>query len=171
MRLAWLLLGLVLAIAGVLAAAALVPELAPQASPHPDHPSLLRSADGAARVAPVWWLGAAFGALQIGFFGACFALGLRRGGSLGPLARSLWTGLAVYACMFALLLWSYRRFLADPSAPLVLGFPAPTAVMLFLLWPAPLWFAWLYLRHFDGWVLRSEDLERIRRVARGAGSE
>jgi hypothetical protein len=31
----------------------------------------------------------------------------------------------------------------------------------------PLWFLWLYLRHFDDWILREEDLERVRRMAQG----
>lgn len=131
---------------------------------------MLRATDGAARVAPVFRLGAAFGALQIAFFGACFALGLRRDGGLGPLARPVCVGLLLYAGVYALLLASYRSFLADETPGLVLSFPLPTAVMLYGLWPVPLWFLWIYLRHFDDWVLRAEDLERVRRIARETGA-
>ncbi len=70
-----------------------------------------------------------------------------------------------------LLLIAYRAFLAAPTSDLVLSFPAPTAVMLFGFWPVPLWFVWLYLRHFDDWVLREEDLSRVRRLAAGDDRE
>ncbi len=165
MRLPVLLFGLVLGIGVLLAAAMWTGEATPQALPHPDYPSLLRATDGAARLAPVWWIGAALGALEIAFFAACFALGLRRQGSLGPLARPLWLGLALYEAVYVLLLIAYRAFLAAPTSDLVLSFPAPTTVMLFGLWPVPLCFLWIYLRHFDDWVLREEDLLRVRRLA------
>jgi hypothetical protein len=167
MRIPVLLFGLVVSIGVLLVLVALLGDVAPQVAPHADHPSLLRGTDGAARAAPVWWAGAVFGALQIAFFGACFALGVQRRGSLGPLLRPLCAGLLVYGAVYALLLFCYRSYLADPSAGLMLGFPPPTAVMLYGLWPVPLWFLWLYLRHFDDWILREEDLERVRRMAQG----
>jgi hypothetical protein len=108
---------------------------------------------------------ALFGALQIAFFGACFALGLRRGRSLGPVARPLLVGLLLYEGMFGLLLYAYARYLAEPGAPLVLSFPLPTAVLLYGLWPLPLWFAWIYLRHFDGWVVDEAEIERVLALA------
>ncbi|MGH0029509.1 MAG: hypothetical protein ACQGVC_06945 [Myxococcota bacterium] len=170
MRLSLVLLGLVVAAALLLLAAVFVVPATEQVVVHPDHPTLLRGADGAARIAPVALLGAAFGLVQIGFFGACFALGMRRRGSLGPVARPLWIGLALYAGVFLALLAAYRVFLDDP-ARLLLGFPLPTAVMLYALWPVPLWFLWLYLRHFDEQVLAPEDVERVRRIAREVAAE
>jgi hypothetical protein len=165
MRIAWLLFALVGAIAAVLLAAGLGDAVA-QLQPHPLHPTLLQATEGATRIAPVFGLGALFGALQIAFFGACFALGMRRRGSLGPIARPLALALVLYAVAFAGLLVSYRSFLADPSAPLVLGFPPPTAWMLFVLWPVPLVFLWIYLRHFDGWVVDEAEIERVLALGR-----
>ena len=81
------------------------------------------------------------------------------------------TGLGLYAAAFLLLLAAYRSGLAGGAAPLVLGFPASTAVMLYLLWPVPLWFLWLYLRHFDEQVLSADDVERVRRIAREVAAE
>ena len=99
MRLPLLLFGLVLAIGVLLAAAMWTGEATPQALPHPDYPSLLRAADGAARVAPVWWIGAALGAAEIAFF----ALGLRRRARSAPWrARCGWasrsTGRSTRCC-------------------------------------------------------------------------
>lgn len=161
-----LLFALALAIAVVVAVAIWSgSDAPPQATAHPDHPTLLRAADGALRVAPVAGLGAAFGALQIAFFGACFALGVRRRGRLGPIARPLWIGLLLYEAGFALLLWAYWRFLADPTAPLLGSFPLPTAVMLYALWPLPVFFCWIYLRHFDGWLVDEAEIERVLALA------
>jgi hypothetical protein len=166
MRLPWLLCGLAFALAAVVAAAVWSGVgAAPQSVPHPDYPSLLRAADGAARIAPVAALGAVFGGLQIAFFGACFALGMRRGGSLGPVARPLWIGLLLYEGGFGGLLYGYWRYLGDPSLPLVGSFPLPTAVLLYVLWPLPLFFAWIYLRHFDDWVVDEAEVERVLALA------
>ena len=165
-RLPTLLFALALAIGAVIAVAVWGSgDPVPQSVAHPEHPTLLRATDGAERVAPVAALGVAFAALQVLFFGGCFALGLRRRGSLGPIAKPLGLGLALYGAVFALLLLAYRSFLADPAASLVLSFPRPTAVMLYGLWPVPLVFAWIYLRHFDDWVMDEEEVERVLAAA------
>lgn len=171
MRIPVLLLGLVIGAALLLGIVAFVLPPADQVVTHPEHPTLLQGTAGAPRVAAVWWVGAAFGLVQIAFFGACFALGMQRRGSLERLARPIVAGLLLYAGVFALLLASYRSYLAEPGASLVLGFPAPTAVMLYLLWPVPLWFLWLYLRHFDEHTPSEHDLERLRRIAREVAAE
>lgn len=171
MRIPALLFALVLA-AGLLllAAVTLLPET-PQLRVHPEYATLLQGEDGAARSAPVWWIGAAFGLVQIAFFGACFALGMSRGGRVAGLGLPIAVGLALYAAVFVLLLVTYRLFLGAPGEHLVLGFPLPTAVMIYLLWPVPLWFLWLYLRNFDRHVLSAGDLERVRRIARECAEE
>jgi hypothetical protein len=56
---------------------------------------------------------------------------------LGRVGRGIGVGAALYAAVFALMLVAYRMYLDDPAAaPVVGSFPAPTAVMLYLLWPA-----------------------------------
>lgn len=161
MRIPQLLLGLVLASGALLVAAALVPE-APGAgvAPHPEHPSLLT---GGAPASPVMiGIGALFGLVQIAFFGACFALGMQRRGRLGPVARPLLVGLALYAGVWSTLVAAYAATAGDPDAALWGSFPAATAWMLYGMWPFPLVFAFLYLRHFDDWFLNEEDLARFR---------
>lgn len=179
MRIPQLLLGLVLASALLLAAAAwLATAPGTGASPHPEHPTLLVGEGAAARAPGVLVLGWAFGAVQIAFFGACFALGMRRAEGLGPLRGPLWAGLALYELLWTAVVLAYAAFARDPAgAGEWGGFPLPTALMLFGLWPFPVWFAVLYLRHFEGWVLDDAGLERFRaRVAalereRGAGPD
>jgi hypothetical protein len=127
---------------------------------HPDHPSLL---GGGAPATPwVWGIGALFGLLQVAFFGACFALGMQREGRIGPVARPLCLGLVGYAGVWLALVVAYVTTAGDSEATLWGAFPAATAWMLYGMWPYPLVFAWVYVRHFDDWFLNADDLERFR---------
>jgi hypothetical protein len=69
-RIPLLLFGLA-SIAGLLLlfAALGVPEVS-QLQTHAQHPTLMRAADGASRIEPIWGIGAAFGLVQIAFFAA-----------------------------------------------------------------------------------------------------
>ena len=169
MRIPLLLLVLVAAIAAVLGIAVGLGDVGATPETHPCFATLLRS--GGARTGAALWLGWAFGALQIAFFGACFALGMRRREGLGPLRGPILVGLLLYEVAWTALILVYARFAADPSAALVLSLPAPTALMLYVLWPLPLFFMWIYLRAFDGWFLREEDLTRFRAILEEEASE
>lgn len=163
MRLPLGLLALVIASAGLLlAAAAIAPQPGDLPATHPVHPTLLVGGAASARSTAMLAIGWAFGALQLALFAGCFALGLRRAEGLGPLRRPLWLGLALYQALWAALVVAYAGYARDPHGALWGGFPAPTAWMLYGLWPFPLYFAWLYLRHFDDWVLGDRALERFR---------
>jgi hypothetical protein len=175
MRLPELLFASTLAIFAILAFAIVQGE-APGAGPsaHPDFPSMLRG-NGATPSSLTTWLGWAFGALQIAFFAVCFALGLGRRGSLGPLQTPVLASLAVYEIVWAGLVLLDRQFAGDPATPLLLSLPLPTAVMLYLLWPAPLLFLWIYLRHFGAWSQagaaqrRLDEMLGLARQTREAG--
>lgn len=102
------------------------------------------------------------GALAVTTFPvALIALGAARGGRLhgvrGPLIV-LWI---VLAGSFALLL-GLRH-----GGPDVLGLPLGLVVMLFVLVPIPFALVcWAYAARFNRFVLREDDLERIRKLAR-----
>jgi len=168
-RIPELLLILVGLIAGVLGVAVWLGDVGATPVAHPEYATLLGS--GGAHGGAALWLGWAFGALQIAFFGACFALGMRRREGLGPLRRPILIGLLVYEVAWTALILAYARFAADPGGALLLAFPAPTALMLYVLWPLPLLFMWIYLRSFDGWFLDEEELARFRRIVEDAPSE
>jgi hypothetical protein len=58
------------------------------------------------------------------------------------------------------------------GGPDVLGLPAGTAIMIFVLVPVPLiGLGWLYAALFDRHELREEDLERLRRLHRSSAKE
>jgi len=92
---------------------------------------------------------------------ALIGLGVSRSGRLGPLRFPL-------LLLFLLLLGVLFALLALPdggpdAGPLPLG----TALMLFVLVPvAFILVSWAYTAFFDGWFLRREDLDRIRRIGK-----
>ncbi len=103
------------------------------------------------------WIAALAGGAA--FPAALIALGASRRGRLGRLAVPvLFLGI--------LLALGLAAVLALPrGGPDVLGLPAATAMMIFVLVPIPLLgLGWLYAARFDDHGLREEDLERMRRL-------
>ena len=130
---------------------------------HPTFETLRVGGDGAERVAPVFALGAALALVQVVLFTACFALGLRAREARPGFGRWILLSGLVYGGVWVALLLTAWRFANTGAAPIVLGFPLPTAIMVWALWPLPLLFAFLYLAWFDRRVLPPEALDRFRR--------
>jgi hypothetical protein len=99
------------------------------------------------------------------FPSALIALGAARGGRIGGLKGPL--------LLVALLLAAglFAAFGLPGGGPDVLGLPAATAIMIFVLVPVPLLLlGGIYAATFDRSVLRPEDLDRVRGAKR-PGSE
>ena len=95
---------------------------------------------------------------------ALIVLGASRGGRLGRLTAPVLLLAILLALGLAAVLVLPR------GGPDVLGLPAATAVMIFVLVPIPLLgLGWLYAALFDRHGLREEDLDRMRRL-RGSRS-
>jgi len=158
------MLGAVVLSAGLLLIAAGLGEAdAERSRLHPDVPGMMHGGASAARTGAVLWIGALFGLVQIGFFGLCFALGMRGWAGLGPVRRPLLAGMTGFALVWLALVVSYLGYAADPAGtPRWLGFPLPTAILLFGFWPFPVVFVGIYLRYFDQVVLDPARLARFR---------
>jgi len=164
MRLPAILFAWVLVNAGLFGALVLQgADAGPQLAPHATFPSLLVGGEGAARLAPVFGWGAAIAFAQVGFLATAFALGFgpERVGRGGIVAAAL-----VHAAAVAALLVASHRFAMAPDAGLLGPFPAPTSILVFGLWPAPLVYLWLFLRHFDAWMPSPEAEARLLALRR-----
>ena len=121
------------------------------------------------RHAQVLWLGAAFGVLQLLLFVACLGFGLRGArGSSRAKRRALLLGGVLFLAVFMVLVLTYQDYVKDPTRLLV-SLPPPPAVMLWVLWPFPLYFVLVYSLKFEDWVFRKEDSRRFRELV-DAGS-
>lgn len=128
---------------------------------HPDNATMQIGADGEARHDRILWVAWFFGLCQIVIFIAALSLGMRKENGLGPVRAPLLAGGAVFATIFTLLFLSYRDYMRGEETAIVLGFPAPTAWMVYGVWLFPLFFAVLYLRAFDAWYLTEADRARF----------
>ncbi len=116
-------------------------------------------------------LGWAIGAAEILLCVFLIALGARRGGprateasGLHGLGWRLAISLVAYLGVWTLLMVAYARYLHDPAPDLILALPAPTAIMLYLLWPLPLVFSGFYVFGFRRWVFSEQDEAAFRNL-------
>ena len=123
--------------------------------------SMQQGGSGIERHAQIRWLGLAYGTLQIVFFVSCLLLGVRH-----PENRR-WAFLLagiIYLSTFCLMVIADYFYVGDENPTFVLGFPLPTAIMLYGLWGAPLIFMLYYTVNFDRWILDPSERERFQQL-------
>ncbi len=174
MKLAWILLGLLLAMWIVVGVAIWMGESeVGHGFKHPQVAAMDRGGSGLQRHEHVLVWGWLCGLLEISVFVACLMLGSRRGRRLGPIVWPLVIGGAIFGGMFTLLIAAYRNYLYA-SDPVFLGpFPLPTALMIFGMWGVPLLFVILYVVAFDRWIFTLDDALKFQELvaARKASKE
>jgi len=130
---------------------------------HPDHGELNQGGDGARHQhGHTLWLGETLGVLQIVLFVTLLSFGLR---SIPRQRITLLLGGILYLGIFLAMVFSYRATIDGPLVhppELFLGLPVATAWMIYGLGGFPLFFALLYMIHFDRWVLTPEDHQAFR---------
>lgn len=166
MKLDKALFGITLAIATVVGIAMLVPE-APEGHgvTHPEFPSMLSGGSGPARHGPVvLWLGWAFVVLQTLSFAVLMAFGVQKGKQLRGLGKPLLYCTTAHLVALTWIVLSYQRYTGETTHSLFLGFPAPTALLLYVLWPLTMVFSFCFVIGFKRWVLSEEDLAEFERL-------
>ena len=130
---------------------------------HPDHAEMNQGGDGVRhQQGHTLLLGETLGVLQIILFVTLLSFGLR---SIPRQRITLLIGGILYLGIFLAMLCSYRATIDGPLAhppELFLGLPVATAWMIYGLGGFPLFFARLYMIHFDRWVLTPEDHQSFR---------
>ena len=121
---------------------------------HPIFPSMSQGGD-ASRHDGIWALGWLFGALQIILFVVCIWV------SLCGEKTHRWV---VILCGVGLFInFHHAHDHLSPGrcreAPFVLGFPLPTTLLLFGMWPMAVVFSILYVVKFRSWVYSPQDQE------------
>jgi hypothetical protein len=142
---------------------------------HPDHPAMALGADGAARHDDLLGVGFLFAALIVAFFVGLLFFALQRRGEPTPGKGTILVSGAVFLGAFVALFLTYSRYLRAPDPErLFLGFPPPTAWMLYGVWGIPVVFVLIYVIRFNEWVFGAGEeteyeklLERVRRARTG----
>jgi hypothetical protein len=142
---------------------------------HPDHPAMALGADGAARHEGLLGVGFVFAALIVALFVGLLFFGLRRPREPVPGKGLILGAGALFLGAFGALFVTYSHYIKNPDpAALLLGFPPPTAWMLFGVWGIPVLFIAFYYTRYNEWVFGAGDeaayrnlLERVRRERTG----
>ncbi len=124
---------------------------------HADFPTMLQGGSGVVRHGDLLWLGWGVGILEILLFVGLLAVGARRGGRLHGLGLPLLIGTVAYLGIWTWLMLAYRSSLGETAPNFFLALPAPTAIMLYVLWPVPVVFVGCFVFGFRRWVLTRED--------------
>jgi uncharacterized membrane protein len=167
MKIAWILLGLLLAICLVIVITLLIPETPDkQAFTHPEYKTMLQSPDGMKRHGHILWLGWSFGILQFCFFTCLLALCLNKQGRLKIFKTPLLVGMSLCIAALGLMMAAYWAYIRDGSASLFGSFPLPTALMLYALWPMQIIFVIIFVWYYDRGIFTAEDEERFRAIVK-----
>jgi hypothetical protein len=130
---------------------------------HPGYPkkTIQQAPDGHKRHATIVVVTGCYGTLTAVFTLFCMVFGLTQHQKQGAAARVLVVAGFVYAGLFSLVVILYWNGLHTTISNLF-GFPASTAVMLFVLGPSPIALVLIYMFTFSHWILLPQDEERFR---------
>lgn len=134
------------------------------AVPHPDYPSMLHGGDGSQRNGPVLWHGLVFGLLLTALFGVLMAFGARKGGSFRGLALPMALCVAVHVGAYTWLVLAYRSYLVGDDREIFLAFPAPSALLVYGIWPLLGLFTLCFVVGFKRWILTDDDYAEYERL-------
>ncbi|MEO8269366.1 MAG: hypothetical protein ABI557_06580 [Aureliella sp.] len=135
-----------------------------QATLHAKFPgTMLQGTPGVERQIGVRWWGFAFGVLEIVFFVGCLMISLRPVKGRMRIFVSLGV---LHVAAFVLMFIADYYYSVGELRLLILGFPLPTALMIYGVGGVPLAFILLYAFCFDRLILTSDDLAKMDRIVR-----
>ncbi|MCH7658425.1 MAG: hypothetical protein IIB05_08930 [Bacteroidetes bacterium] len=130
---------------------------------HDLFPTMLKS-DDASQSELILWLAFFFGVFSICLFTLFLYIGISGKNFHRKKLVVIVTGLIVYVGIFSFGFASYLEYIQNDSFRVFLGFPAPTAWMLYGIWFFPLFFTFLYVVKFNDWVLKPDDYQRLQSI-------
>jgi len=139
--------------------------LRPAAEAHPVYESIDSTQVGS--IPTLWW-GYAMGLAIFATLAASVLLGVRRRGRIGPLGVWLAAGFLCLGLIFSALVASYARYAEGTETGFFGGVPAPTAWMIYVVWPFPLAMILACMFYFDSRYFSEDDQrtfdDRIRSI-------
>ncbi len=133
---------------------------------HPDYSTMLKSGSSVASAPLPKWLAYFFGLGVLGFFVLSLLLGARKASpEKNKQILKYWLiGTAVYVIVYTWMIIVYWQYAQGDANSFFLGFPAPTAWMLFGLGMIPLFFTLVYILKFDELVVSPEELKQFQAI-------
>ncbi len=131
---------------------------------HESFSTMLHSGESVATAPFVKWIAFFFGLCILSIFVVSIMIGYRKYEKLGKVKPWLIGGSIAYLLVFSMMVFSYWHYVEEGSAAYFLGFPAPTAWMLYAVWLFPLFFSFIYIFKFNDWVISPEERKRFEEI-------
>jgi hypothetical protein len=131
---------------------------------HPKFETMEMAGSGVAHDDRTLWLGWVYGLCTLLTAVSLMALGARKRGQLGGLGPKFVAAALGPPAVLAAIVLSYLGYVDDSAPRMFFGFPAPTAIMLYLFFPATIVFNLLYVWSFDRWFLSNDDMAAFERL-------
>ena len=112
-----------------------------------------------------------FGLLSTGTLCLFLVIGAIRKGRLDGIRPWLILSSLVYLTVYSLTYLSDVNYVASDHTSFVLGWPVPTAWMIYAMWAAPLLFMFIYVFKFRDWILTEEDENRFSELVKARRSQ
>ncbi|MGI9545324.1 MAG: hypothetical protein ACR2MX_18820 [Cyclobacteriaceae bacterium] len=111
-----------------------------------------------------YWVFVLLGWSMINIFILCLYLGLRHRRGQKSIVRWLATGYLLYCLAYAMMVLADLNYINADITNYFLGFPAPTAWMIYGMWFVPLLFSILFISKYNSWVINSDDLKTFEKI-------
>ncbi len=128
---------------------------------HASYSSMIQSTPEG-HAAPAIVFGTIFGSISIMLFVLFLYIGIHQKKASKNKVFLWLLGLVLYLMIFILGILDYLTYLRTGSITTYLGFPTPTAWMLFGIYLFPLYFTLFYILKFKYWVLSPDSEKRFR---------
>jgi len=132
---------------------------------HESFPSMYHSTKSNSDSTTIF-IGSAFGIISIIIFVIFLSIGIHQKENSKTKIRVWVIGLIIYLGIFIAGIVDYVHFTNSDSVKLFLGFPVPTAWMLFGIYLYPLFFTFFYVTKFKYWVLGDEKEKQFRKLCK-----
>jgi hypothetical protein len=150
-------------LAAVIGIAFFIPELqGPQGVVHPEFDSMRRAspAAGSSTVMLGWFFGVVVTILVF----LMFSLGVARRGSFRGIGWPLVLVLIATVISWTAVVVAYQGYVSNMDQSLLFGWPLPTALLVFLMFPAMLLINIVFVIYFPKSIMTEEDLDKFERV-------
>lgn len=134
--------------------------------PHQEFKTILKGGESMSFNSRTNVLAYAFGLCATGLLCLFLILGAIRKGSLDGIRPWLIGASMVYLIVYSLMYLSDTHYAATGHTEFVMGWPKPTAWMIYVMWAAPSLFVMIYIFKFRDWILTEADEERFAELVK-----
>jgi hypothetical protein len=125
---------------------------------------------GAPHSSLVIWLGWLFGIITLTLFFFVLSLGAARQNKLRGLGKSFIVICILIAATWTGIVVTYQTYISNPDQGLLLGFPLPTALMIFVFPSVSFLVTILFVVQFPKSILTEEDHEKYNQLLSDEGN-